>query len=838
MFRREFRERCFAIRGARVTVDRSSPPSSVEGSSIIRTSRSSLRPGIARILVLTLGASLAAGLLTATGSALAPAEPAAAATKAKFSAGSIITDPLFYDFGTMTATDIQRFLNKQVKKCSSKSQSTCLRDYKTTTHSIKGIPGRCDNSIVGSNGRKVSAAQIIYTVARACEVNPQVLLVTLQKEQGLVTAKSVATLKYRKAMGYGCPDTSSCDSAYYGFFNQVYWAARAFNAYSNYPSNFRFQPGVTLNIAYNKASSCGSKKDVYLQNRATAALYNYTPYTPNASSLAHPYKLGDKCSSYGNRNFWLYYNKWFGNSTLGQYFVKSGSDTYLVTEKTRTNTDDSNPQFLPGARWKVPAGSTRLPSTLAPLGSKAKVSSAYVKSLTNNGYLRPVVQVGTGSAAVYYLLAGQSRYPLANCAAVQSFGFDCTAPVLPSKIVTGYTLKNDLKTASTMLVGSTDGSRWVLGNGVRRELLATKAAADEGIALGTQVNLDATAISRIPVGDPIVGDDSLAINATTGEGYWRSADGTTSALVPASMFSSADAAGWFGGVDGKLSATSFARLPAATKVPGVFREGATTWLVTTRGRTALADPAEWKADAPFLDSQIATRITVSAGSLSAPAIVAAQGSSSTFLVADGTRRAIANSSDSKQIAASLGVSPTALKVPSATLSALSTGSAVLPPATIALSSASSQRWLIDGLGTRIAITGQDAAELSGTSTPRKVASSVLAGYATAAGPVLPGITCGDQKYLALVGTLRSISDADAAEYGSTLGFRSLDASTCAALAKGGSIGTFLKYSSSYFQVAGGTRRTLTAAQYQAALGDGLPAKTVSNYVLHLIPAVR
>ena len=37
------------------------------------------------------------------------------------------------------------------------------------------------------------------------------------------------------------------------------------------------------------------------------------PYRPNAAALANLYGTGDACSAYGNRNFWRYFNDWFGN---------------------------------------------------------------------------------------------------------------------------------------------------------------------------------------------------------------------------------------------------------------------------------------------------------------------------------------------------------------------------------------------------------------------------------------------------------------------------------------------------------------------------------------------
>jgi uncharacterized protein with LGFP repeats len=59
---------------------------------------------------------------------------------------------------------------------------------------------------------------------------------------------------------------------------------------------------------------CGTRT-VTIANAATAGLYNYTPYVPNAAALQAGYGTGDSCSSYGNRNFWAYMTDWFGGPT-------------------------------------------------------------------------------------------------------------------------------------------------------------------------------------------------------------------------------------------------------------------------------------------------------------------------------------------------------------------------------------------------------------------------------------------------------------------------------------------------------------------------------------------
>ncbi len=168
-----------------------------------------------------------------------------------------------------------------------------------------------------AGGGVESAARIIFKVAQACGINPQALIVMLQKEQGLVTDTYPYDSQYRIAMGQGCPDTAACDSRYFGFFNQVHGAAWQLKRYANPPgtSNYFtwYAPGKTWNVRWHPNAACGSSP-VYIQNKATAALYYYTPYQPNAAALRAGYGTGDGCSSYGNRNFYQYFTDWFGST--------------------------------------------------------------------------------------------------------------------------------------------------------------------------------------------------------------------------------------------------------------------------------------------------------------------------------------------------------------------------------------------------------------------------------------------------------------------------------------------------------------------------------------------
>jgi len=227
---------------------------------------------------------------------------------AGFKAGNIISDAKMYASGTMSAAQIQSFLNAKVPKC--QSGYVCLKDYRQNT--LTKAPTKwCPGTYQGAQAE--SAASIISKAAKACGVNEQVLLVMLQKEQGLVTHVWPSTWRYTIAMGYACPDNAACDTAYYGFQNQMYMAASQLKRYT-LDSWFNWYPvGKTSQVRWHPNSACGSGA-VLVENKATAALYYYTPYQPNAAALRAGYGTGDSCSSYGNRNFYNYFTDWFGST--------------------------------------------------------------------------------------------------------------------------------------------------------------------------------------------------------------------------------------------------------------------------------------------------------------------------------------------------------------------------------------------------------------------------------------------------------------------------------------------------------------------------------------------
>jgi hypothetical protein len=318
---------------------------------------------------------------------------ASALSGSDFNPGRIIDDLVFFNKNSMSVSQIQDFLNSKVPTCDTNhagftggtgtiysSPFICLKDfyenpdapytvnftYKNTSgvdttgsrtyyennsyrytsltpvytngdytqgYSLKGTM----TNIAGVKpAGAISAAQIIHNAAQTYNINPQVLLVTLQKEQGLITDTWPASWQYQAAMGYGCPDTAPCSAGYAGFSKQVFSAAYQFRRYTDNPDSYNFKGGTTRYVQYNPSASCGGT-NVAIVNQATANLYNYTPYQPNAAALAN---MSDSsaggsasCGAYGNRNFFWYFNRWFGSTVRN--LVSNSGGIYSIENGTK-----------------------------------------------------------------------------------------------------------------------------------------------------------------------------------------------------------------------------------------------------------------------------------------------------------------------------------------------------------------------------------------------------------------------------------------------------------------------------------------------------------------------
>ena len=265
----------------------------------------------------------------------------------RFQAGYIISDWQMTDYSSMSEADIQNWLisknpcnNRDYGYYQRLSAGSAYRWHFENGHFVclsEERFGDNDNEIGFQYGE--TAAHIIWQAAQDYRINPKVLLVLLQKETGLITDPIPNNGDYRKATGYGCPDTAVCSSRYYGFKNQVRNAAYLFRIVMD--GNSSYYPIGNNYIQYNPNAGCGGSV-VNIRNLATSALYRYTPYQPNQGALNAGYGTAF-CGAYGNRNFYSYFEDWFGG-ILDEHYVEPVVEA--KTEFKRT-IEDGTYQLVP-----------------------------------------------------------------------------------------------------------------------------------------------------------------------------------------------------------------------------------------------------------------------------------------------------------------------------------------------------------------------------------------------------------------------------------------------------------------------------------------------------------
>lgn len=220
----------------------------------------------------------------------------------------IIDDNIFLNGGSMNGVAIQIFLNSKVANC---GNSLCLRNY--------------------WEGGK-SAAAIIHETALINNINPQVLLSTLQKEQSLVTNPAPSQNALNFAMGYGCPEGPGCNPAYNGFTNQVTLGAKLLRAgAARNCDDFGSLPGWSINPKWHIGNTpLVDGRPTYLSNCSTGSFYNYTPHRPDSAYRG----ATNGTFYYGNYNFIKNFTAWFGSTWSDPYRAQYVGQSNISTLPT------------------------------------------------------------------------------------------------------------------------------------------------------------------------------------------------------------------------------------------------------------------------------------------------------------------------------------------------------------------------------------------------------------------------------------------------------------------------------------------------------------------------
>jgi len=194
-----------------------------------------------------------------------------------FDKNKIVSDAFFEDADAVDGDDIQAFLEDTP---------------------YGGRSWMADEKVNG-----VRAADLMVSAARAENINPVMLLIRLQVEQGLVSKTSrPSQTKVNRALGCGCYDGASCASQFRGFEKQMACGAQ---------THRKLFDGSTSDGAWRsgKAKKTSDRIWVTPSNHATAALYGYTPWVLTGRG--------------GNWLVWNIAKKYVKHfSDLGHYHVK------------------------------------------------------------------------------------------------------------------------------------------------------------------------------------------------------------------------------------------------------------------------------------------------------------------------------------------------------------------------------------------------------------------------------------------------------------------------------------------------------------------------------------
>ncbi|TDW30692.1 hypothetical protein [Cryobacterium psychrophilum] len=734
---------------------------------------------IKKVLGTALAVTLAATLLVA----VSPATQAEAANASFFDPGNIISDAVFFDGGSMSAGSVQTFLSDRVTTC--RSGYTCLKDYRQDTPTKSAIAGRCAEY---SGRTSESAADIIAKVGVACGISQKAILVLLEKEQGLVSDTWPTSRQYRSATGYGCPDTADCDANYYGFFNQVYAAALQFQYYAANPTRWNHVPGRVNSVRFHPNSACGSSS-VFIQNQATAGLYNYTPYQPNRAALSNLYGTGDSCSSYGNRNFWRMFSDWFGDPTTGTSLLRTNADATV---------------YLISGQNKYPVTSASVLTALAPLGKLGYVSQSYLDRYTTAHVVGRAIRSNAGTI---YFYDGGVKLPFSSCGQAVDYGASCASD--------GYVQLTDEQINAfqsgpvlSSILGTVEGSRYHIKGGKKAEILDDESQSLAGIS-GSMNVLTENAVAALPLTMPIIRDGAFVRSRSTGSSYLLS--GGLRYGVKAGSESSL---GVTPRTFGSLVSASLLMVPAApANFGGLVRAAGTGPItaVSSEGRYELAAGGVKALTVPVPQALIdsyESRGTVAAGSF-----VKSPNEASVYVVMPSDIRPI--SGWDALLALTPDGNPVITTVRSDVIAAFAVGPVALRAGTLVRSPEDATVFFVNGVTSRIALSSfQFPTEAGFTDFTYSTQERILA-YPLSDKLMTFGLACGTAKFVAAGGQVHAVDTTQEGLY--PFVYVPMDQFTCGQLNRGSAASNLIRTpDGSVYLLEAGKKRPISS---MARLGE-------------------
>lgn len=449
----------------------------------------------------------------------APLAAAQAAIDPNFDPGMLISDVAFSDSGAFGSSEgIQQFF-EQRGSVLAKTDQTFLSKLKEPDFTTK--EGLEDPN--PQLGRLRSAAELIFDATQKHGLNPQVVLVLLQKEQSLIdgtfTSDDQLQRALDRALGFGCPDNGGCGDIFLSFYRQLFGSfdsegGRWLGASASLMRSFNTAGGrgprvdsanrvfgsptvrtskvgdtIVLDNTLGGYAGVGSTQSVTLGNKATAALYRYTPHVFN-----------------GNYNFWRFYSKWFKypNGTV----IQLSGDT---------------------VQYVIDNGTKRLFSSFVATQRKIKtdtivtVSQSEFSEYVTEKPLPPLDNTlikGDAEATVFVVQVNKKR-PISGAVFNQRGLLFTDVVALPQAEVDGYDLGAFLAPKDgTLVIGESTPTVYLIENGVKRPITGDVFVARK-LSFKNLMTLTDGEVASLVSGDFLRPPSSVAIQLKGDTGiYW------------------------------------------------------------------------------------------------------------------------------------------------------------------------------------------------------------------------------------------------------------------------------------------------------------------------------
>jgi hypothetical protein len=445
-----------------------------------------------------------------------------------FNPNRIIDDAVFDSSSTMNAGQIDNWLNANFP-------SSCI-----STNRGFGAPDPTGYSPTTgfTYGGAVSAGRVIYDAGQAYGINPQVLLATLQKEEGLVVGNGpygCSALAISASVGYGCPDSGGSYSytglnppLYYsngtpvtavsgtcvnsavkaGFSQQVIRAAWLLkfgeqrskgninwavikgswdnsddpqSCYGGPMTQGTWQRCPSGATTYYDGYTSIDGSPVHMDSGATAALYWYTPHF------------------HGNQSFFDLFTGWFGGATVPNAF-KIGSDPAVYVQAAGYRFYVPSIEILQdfGFGSGAQSISQSTADNIPPPGAGSGLST------TLGNVVKSPSDADSDGGSIYLVTSGR-KYLFTTVQQMADFGFDSSSiHYLPLSFIAAIpyagTLSNYVQAPNANVFQvSANTKRWILDGPTLQSLNPSGSISILSEALA----------SAIPPGKPLTNSNAL-----------------------------------------------------------------------------------------------------------------------------------------------------------------------------------------------------------------------------------------------------------------------------------------------------------------------------------------